>query len=255
MTFSNPPIVEAIFHLVVERDGEFDHETLKDYVNSISEDFPKRRENRLLGGDIQYDPQKTDSITSSLSNVLQGYTVSSDNESSVIQVNSSSFSFSLLNYYEGWDVFYERANKYWQKYIEITSAKRISRLSLRYLNRIKIPFTGGSFDLEDYVEVSPMLSSQSDDWSMAGYFMQIALVSKKYSPSRAILNQALGSPEKNTDQSSMHVPLIFDTEVFQDINVDSHDNIIEYIFTDNLRCFKNDVFFENITEKTKELFQ
>jgi uncharacterized protein (TIGR04255 family) len=255
MTFSNPPIVEAIFHLVVERDGEFNYELLNDYIESISENFPNKKENRLLGGDISFNPQNTSSITSSFNDILQGYTVFSNDGFSVIQANSSSFSFSLLNNYDEWEVFYNRANEYWQKYIDITSAKRVTRLSLRYLNRIKIPFAGEAFALEDYIKLSPMISSGSSDWSMAGYFMQIALVSKNYQPSRAIVNQALGSPENNTGKESQHIPLIFDTEVFQDIDVDSRDKIIEHIFSANLRPFKNHIFFDNITDKTKELFK
>lgn len=70
-----------------------------------------------------------------------------------------------------------------------------------------------------------------------------------------IVNQALGSPENNTDQRSRHLPLIFDTEVFQDIDVDSHDKMIEHTFSDNLRPFKNHIFFDNITDRTKELFK
>lgn len=161
----------------------------------------------------------------------------------------------MLNHYETWENFYGKANEYWQKYVEITSAQRVNRLSLRYLNRIEIPFTGKSFALEDYIKLSPMIPSESSDWSMAGYFMQIALVSKNYQPSKAIVNQVLGSPEDNTDQKLRYISLIFDTEVFQDIDVDSHDNMIEHIFSDNLRPFKNRIFFDTITDKTKELFK
>jgi uncharacterized protein (TIGR04255 family) len=254
MTFSNPPIVEAIFHLVVERDGEFDHETLNNYVTSITEEFPNKQENRLLGGNISFDPSNTDSMTSSINNILQGYTISSSDGSSIIQANSNSFSFSKLNSYETWEAFYGKANQFWLKYLEITSANRVNRLSLRYLNRIKIPFDGVSCTLEDYIKLSPTFSNESNDLAMSGYFMQISLLSKIYQSSKAIVNQTVGLPEIDNNTSSQYLPLIFDIEVFQDTNIDSRSSIIESIFSNDLRRFKNYIFFDNITDKTKELF-
>jgi uncharacterized protein (TIGR04255 family) len=254
MTFSKPPIVEAIFHVVVERDSEFNNETLNDYAKYITEKFPAfdRKEQRSLKSEISVPLDDPHNITSSISNILQGYILASNDNSKVIQANIDNFSFSKLRPYDTWESFYQEANEFWRKYAEITSADRVKRLGLRYLNRIVIPFEGSTFKLQEYIKIFPEVS---DDLSMiiSGYFMQISLVSEEYKPSVAIVNQTVGNIEKNGDKFS--TPLIFDVEVFQDVNLSPQDTLIESIFINNLRPFKNDVFLKGITEKSQEFFK
>jgi uncharacterized protein (TIGR04255 family) len=254
MTFSNPPIVEAIFHVVVERDSDFNNEKLNDYAKYITESYPAfdRQEQRFLKNDISFHADDPHNITSSISNILQGYLLASNDNPRVIQANIDNFSFSKLRPYGTWESFYKEANEFWSKYAEITSVDRVNRLGLRYLNRIVIPFEGRSFKLEEYIKIFPEVS---DDLSMiiSGYFMQISLVSEQYKPSVAVVNQTVGNIEKNGDKFS--TPLIFDVEVFQDVNLSSQDSSIESIFINNLRPFKNDVFLKGITEKAQEFFK
>ena len=257
MTFSNPPIVEAIFHLVVERDGEFERETLNDYAKYITEKFPvfDKKEKRFLKNDISFNLDDPDNITSLVSNNLEGYILSSNDNSKVIQANIDSFSFSKLPPYETWDIFYKEANEFWRKYIEITSVKQVKRLSLRYLNRIAIPSHNKPIKLQDYIKVFPEVS---DDLSMiiSGYFMQVSLACNDYEPSKAIVNQTVGNEVvENSNSDLTFIPLIFDVEVFQDVDLDPQNSSIESIFVDNLRPFKNDVFFNSITDRSREFFK
>jgi uncharacterized protein (TIGR04255 family) len=253
MTFSNPPIVEAIFHVVVERDSDFNNEKLNEYAKYITESFPAfdRKEQRSLTNEILVPIDDPDNTTSSISNILQGYLLAYNDNSKVIQANTDNFSFSKLRPYQTWESFYEEANKFWGKYVDITSVDRVKRLGLRYLNRIEIPLDNKSFRLQDYIKIFPEVS---DDLSVAisGYFMQISLESELYEPSRAIVNQAIGNAG-----NLKSTPLIFDIEVFQDIDLVPQKNFkeIESIFIDNLRAFKNDIFLNGITAKSKELFK
>ncbi len=254
---SNPPIVEAIFHLVVERDSDFDREVLNEYAKYITENFPdfSQEEKRFIKNDVTFKLDDLDNITSSVSNILEGYMLSSNDKAKVIQANTSSFSFSKLQPYETWDIFYKEANIFWGKYFEITSASRVKRLSLRYLNRIMVPSEKKAINLQDYIKICPEVS---DDLSMtiSGYFMQIALDSKTYYPSRAIVNQTVGGEVNgDTNDDSTFIPLIFDIEVFQDVDLYVQDSSIKSIFVDNLRPFKNDIFFKSVTNKSQEFFQ
>ena len=253
MTFSNPPIVEAIFHVVVERDSEFNNETLNDYAKYITERFPDfdQKERRFLKNEILVPIDEPDNATSSISNILQGYLLAHNDNSQVIQANTDNFSFSKLHPYQTWESFYEEAKKFWGEYISITSVDRVKRLGLRYLNRIEVPFDSRSFKLKDYVKIFPEVSD-SLSVAISGYFMQISLDSELYTPSRAIVNQAIGNAG---DPNS--TPLIFDIEVFQDVDFTPQSDYkeIESIFVNNLRPFKNDIFLNGITEKSQELFK
>lgn len=254
MTFSNPPIVEAIFHVVVERDSEFNNETLNDYAKYITEKFPAfdRKEQRFLKNEISFPFDEPHNITSSVSNILQGYSLASNEDAKVIQANTNNFSFSKLHPYATWESFYQEAIQFWEKYAEITSVDRVRRLGLRYLNRIAIPFEGKPVKLQDYIKIFPEVS---DDLSMtiSGYFMQVSLASEVYKPSQAIVNQTVGNIE--TNGGLLSTPLILDIEVFQDVDLNSQDGLIESIFINNLRQFKDDIFLNAITEKSKESFK
>jgi uncharacterized protein (TIGR04255 family) len=253
MTFSNPPIVEAIFHIVVERDSDFNNEKLNDYAKYITATFPAfdRQEQRFLKNDISFHSDDPHNITSSISNILQGYLLASNDNPRVIQANIDNFSFSKLPPYVTWESFYKEANEFWEKYVEITSVDQVKRLGLRYLNRIEIPFDNRSFKLRDYIKIFPEVT---DDLSVtiSGHFMQMSLDSELYKPSRAIVNQAVGNVG---DLKS--TTLIFDVEVFQDIDLTPQNNSkeIESIFINNLRIFKNSIFLNSITEKSQELFK
>ena len=84
--------------------------------------------------------------------------------------------------------------------------------------------------------------------------MQLVLSHTQYQPSRAIINQTIGQM-LNNDEGNKAYPLIFDIDVFQEVNLSPDDEAIKNIFEANLKCFREDIFFNSITEKTKELFQ
>jgi len=46
-----------------------------------------------------------------------------------------------------------------------------------------------------------------------------------------------------------------DIDVFQEVNLSPDDEEIKNIFEANLKCFREDIFFKSITEKTEELFR
>ncbi len=254
MKLSKPPIVEAILHVVVEREGEFDYEKLNEYASYITENFPtfNGEERRFLKNEISFRTDDPHNINSSISNVLQGHRLTSDDSTKVIQSDVDNFSFSKLCPYETWESFHKEASEFFADYVEVTSASRVKRLGLRYLNSISIPFNGNPLKLQDYIKIFPEVS---DDLSMSisGYFMQISLSSERYKPSMAIVNQTIGNMESKDGQK--YVPLIFDIEVFQDVNLDTQDISIKSIFINNLRPFKNDIFLNGITEKTQELLK
>ena len=84
--------------------------------------------------------------------------------------------------------------------------------------------------------------------------MQLVLSHTEYQPSRAIINQTIGQMVEN-DESKKAYPLILDIDVFQEVNLSPDDEEIKNIFEANLKCFREDIFFKSITEKTEELFR
>ena len=65
----------------------------------------------------------------------------------------------------------------------------------------------------------------------------------------AIINETIENVS-----NSQRLPLIFDIDVFREVNIVENKQEIWATF-DQLRDFKNEIFFNSITDKTRELFK
>ncbi len=253
MTFPKPPIIEAMFYVGVELDSSFTVSMLDSYRDSITDQFP--RAELLVSKTIPFNFVNIDPIPEEEKLKEHGYRLWDLNNKKVVNVNIDNFSFSQLEPYSEWDSFFSESYNLWEKYIELTNVNKISQLSLRYLNRILIPFSEGySFLLEDYIQIFPQLPEKLS-MSISQYVMQVSFFSEKYTPSQSVIRQA--SSEIFTDENHQDfVPIIFDIQVYQNVDLDSKDaNSIKEIFSSNLRKFKNDIFYQSITEKSRGLFK
>lgn len=257
MRFLNPPITEAIFDIIVNLRDDFNYEELLTFQEDIKESFPNIQKRMALQGGFEFNLEKPEEINPqlfSISNQPEGYIFVSNDQKRIIQAKLEGFTFSKLKPYQSWKDFYGEAYQLWQKYVEITSPLKVVRLALRYVNKIIIPIPEeGGIELKQYIKTLPEIPS---DLSVAieSYFMQLVLSHTQYQPSRAIINQTIGQMLEN-DEGNKAYPLIFDIDVFQEVNLSPNDKEIKNIFEANLKCFREDIFFNSITEKTKELFQ
>jgi len=128
--------------------------------------------------------------------------------------------------------------------IYITNPVRITRIALRYINRIEIPLPMNDF--KEYVLTTPEIAPKLPQ-ALNHFFMQLEIPNPEL-PAIALITQTMGKPTGN-----QRLPLILDIDVFNEIDFINSDEEMWKEF-EKLRKFKNDVFFNSITEKTKELF-
>lgn len=256
MRFPNPPITEAIFDITVNLRDDFHYEELLIFQEDIKESFPNIQKKIALQGGFELNLEKPEEINPqllSMSDQPEGYVFISNDQEKIIQAKLQGFTFSKLKPYQSWKDFYGEAYQLWRKYVEITSPFKVVRLGLRYVNQINIPLpVEGGIELRHYIKILPEIQS---DLSVAidGYFMQLVLNHTQYQPSRAIINQTIGQIIEIKDSNKAY-PLIFDIDVFQEVDLSPDDEEIKNIFESNLKCFREDIFYKSITEKTKELF-
>ncbi|MFQ4142420.1 TIGR04255 family protein [Chlorogloeopsis sp. ULAP02] len=255
MRFPNPPITEAIFDITVNLRDSFNHEILLNFHEEVKEAFPNIQKRMAFQGGLELKVDDIDEINPQLlpiSNKPEGYIFISQDQKRIIQARLNGFTFSRLKPYESWESFYREAYQLWEKYAQLVSPVKVTRLALRYINQILIPATG-TIELKDYIRTVPEISN---DLSviMEDYFMQILVVHPDYRPSRAIINQTIGQVTEN-EKGERVVPLIFDIDVFQQVNLHHDDEEIKKIFELNLRSFRDEIFFKSINDKTKELFK
>ncbi|MDJ0619333.1 MAG: TIGR04255 family protein [Calothrix sp. MO_192.B10] len=259
MRFPNPPITEAVFDIRVKLREDFNYEELLEFQNKVKESYPTKKEIRGIKGGIQVNletPAKIHPNILSVSNDIEGYVFISNDDKKLIQAKLQGFTFSQLRPYQGWDKFSDEAYQLWEKYAQTTLPLKVVRLALRYVNQIMIPVTQEEkIELSNYIKTFPEVSNDLSDLSIESYFMRLVLNSKDYEPSRAIINQTIGQLTKNNENQEF-LPLIFDIDVFQEVDIlPNNINLIKTIFEDNFKKFRDDIFFNSITEETRELFK
>ncbi|MBZ8181379.1 TIGR04255 family protein [Oscillatoria salina] len=275
--FSNPPIIESIIDIRVNLTKDT---ALSDFVkiheNIISE-FPERRITMNLTGNFAINLEKfkidnldvldvtKDLVTEKIeeteqnnipeylnfssANKQDGFLFISNDKKRFLEVGLNGFTFSRIAPYTNWSDFYSEAFELWNQYIHITKSGEITRLGLRYINRIKIPFEP-PVNLGDYLRIIPEIPNDVSV-VLSEYFMKLVLFDTNYPKSQAILTQAV---EEGNEKDI--IPLILDIDVFQKKKTNLVDTSkIKKIFQEELREFRNKVFFGSITERTKELFR
>lgn len=160
----------------------------------------------------------------------------------VIQATVNGFTFSRLPPYEDWDKLKEEAERTWNIYSAHVRPETITRVAVRYINKLVLP--GPVIELDHYLRYVPKVPKVLPQ-VLDAYLSQI-VVHDPHGGLTAIVIQS--SPPSPTEVSP-----ILDIDVFRERVFADADEAWDAI--DRLRNFKNQVFFDCITEKTAKLFE
>jgi uncharacterized protein (TIGR04255 family) len=244
--FKNAPITEAIFDIRAELPKNITLENLAAIQERIKTEFPKKKNRYFLEGQFQFEALKDPAIVQS-SRKIDGHLFLTNDEKMIVQARLDGFTFNKLKPYSDWQDFGSKAKSMWMLYASLIQPEHVTRVSLRYVNRIELPFPFKDF--KEYIltvpEVAPGLPQRIE-----GYFLQLVMPDSEIGAT-AIINQTIDS--QNT--STVAVPIIFDIDVVKNVrlppeNFKQIDGILE-----QLREFKDRIFFNSLTEKAKELFR
>lgn len=243
ITFLNPPITEALLDIRVNLPQETTLETLLSFQSEIKEHFPNKKERHM--GTFQIKTGAAPEVLASADRT-DGYMFYASDNKKIVQARLDGFTFNKLKPYSKWEVFSQEAKYLWEHYVEVAKPINIVRLALRYINRIEIPLPFGDF--KEYILTAPEIAPVIPQ-GLAQFFMQLVIPNADIQAT-AVVTETI----EKTDDKSKVLPLIFDIDVSRNLILDSKSDEIWNIM-DNLRNFKNQIFMNSITEKTKELFK
>jgi uncharacterized protein (TIGR04255 family) len=241
-TFPNAPIIEAAADFLVEFDPPLKQDALSRFGESAKGRFPISRERRSFTTSVEIKEEEP--IFRNNENRFLAF--SSLDEKYLAQVRRDGFGFSRLRPYISWTDFADNSLSSWQIYRDTFSAERISRISLRYANRIDLP-NPASF--EEYfrtkIQIAPEIPQEASDamFSFAvtqrdtGDIGKIVSFVNPISTTRDVLSVSL-----IVEASRQHIEGYLDNEQIRKA-------------LEDLRDLKNLLFFCSITEKTKGMFR
>jgi uncharacterized protein (TIGR04255 family) len=240
--FPRAPITEAVLELKTKNPPEMTLETLSSIYEDIHDTYPTKTARISFRAGFKIEEGKSPAIFEPTGDLI-GYSFTSSDGKQIIQALTHGFVFSRLNPYERWDTFRDEARKLWRHYKNRANPQGITRIGLRYINRIQIPLP--ITDFKDYVltipEIAPGISQ-----SLSNFFMRLEIPQEL--PTMAIIMQTM---EPVTSDNKL--PLIFDIDVVREMTIESDDEAWECF--ENLRDLKNNIFSRSLTEKSKDLFR
>jgi uncharacterized protein (TIGR04255 family) len=241
--FPNAPITEAVLDIFVRMPENANLDILEKYHDKIKDRFPDKQERRFFKGKVSLFHDKPG--FGDASGGIDGYLFKSTKENKVVQSRKDGFTFNKLKPYEKWALFKPEAKEFWDLYLNLVKPERINKLGLRYINRIELPLPFDDF--KEYIltrpEIAPNLPQNIN------HFLLRIVISKPEIKAVSIVILTIEEPTKENK-----LPLIIDISVVHESNYSVENPNIWDIF-ENLREFKNEVFFNSITDKTKEFFR
>jgi len=242
--FPNAPITEAVIEIKAQLPEETTLKSLESFHDRIKNRFPEKQEQRFLKAAFKLS-QKDKLSSLPTKTGTQGYLFRSLKEKKVVQSKIDGFAFNKLKPYENWELFRSEGRELWELYSEIVNPIKVIRIGLRYINRIEVPLPFKDFS--EYLLTNPQIAPQLPQ-AVSHFFMRLE-VSNPDIEATAIITQAMDKPTK-----TKRLPLILDIDVFR---ITEYVEKTEEMWKDfeKLRDFKNDIFFNSVTEKAKELFR
>ena len=240
--FPKAPIVEAIIG--------FEMGYLDDLVSS-AKSFHSQIANRYPSIEFQQE-NRTRSVSgpepgsSGSSAEPSGVLFRSEDELWAVHLTRRFFNVHRLKPYEGWESFKAEAETLWKFFQDCFDPETVTRINLRYLNRIDLPLRFHDFSeyFRTYLELAPAI-----DTGLSSFLLRFALNDPAISADALV---TLTFEPATTGEST--IPVVFDIDVFRRGDFGLGAEAI-WGTASQLREYKDRIFFESLTEKAKELFR
>lgn len=234
------PAIEAIIDIRAHSTQMFDEGPLREELEKVLVGYEFKNAHREFAHEVKLPAPKEKPEATLKDLGFKGVRYGSADEKRVAQFNRDGFVFSWLAPYPDWDTFVEEAFSLWSYYKKIAKPEVISRIGLRYINKIKL--AGDKIDLNDYT-VPPIDTPRGLDIPMSNFLHQNTLTVPDTSYS---INLIRTIQVKN---ETPPIPeLIIDIDVFTMRGEAVNDKATRTALTE-MRWLKNKAFFGSITEK------
>lgn len=243
-TLRNAPITEAVIDIRAKLRPDIDATTIDPMHGSIKEQYPERHEQKISGAQFEIKAGETGEIKP-LEVKINGYRYISSDKRQIVQARLDGFTFSRLHPYIKWEDLRNEAHRLWTLYRDITSPESITRVAVRYINNLNIPMP--IEDYSDYLTAPPIVPEELPQG--VGSFLTRVVIHESSIDAHAIITQAL---DRIVDPKV--APVILDIDVFKR-KTEGIEEKDAWETLEELRKFKNKIFFSSISNKLKEMYE
>ena len=226
----NAPIVEALIDLRVNVQPEFDAGEFLKLSKELSDRYPKFKPRKLITGAVGLHAGKP-FVQPPEDKGIHGYIFQSTDDKEIAQFRKDGFTFSRLHPYTEWENIFSEASRLWNLFCSKTPVDMITRIAVRYINRLDLPLPMNDF--AEYLTAPPKVP-KSLPQALSQFLTKIVFQEADIT---ANVIQTLDKSHKPD-----HVGIILDIDVFK-MNSDGFDKETVLSQFGQLRTFKNRIFF------------
>jgi uncharacterized protein (TIGR04255 family) len=241
--FANAPITEALLDIRATLPSGVTLGTLATFQAGLESRFPNRRERRAWEGMVQLGPGGAVE-TRQKAMGPDGYLFTSADGRQIVQARLDGFTFNRLRPYVSWEALRDEAREHWDRYRQVARPEGVSRIALRYINRVDIPLAAADF--KQYIRTAPEIAPGLPQ-GLAGFLMRLVVPMERFEAT-AIMTETMEAPKDD------RLPFILDIDVVMEKSFSPDGGEMWQAF-ERLRDCKNTVFFESVTKAAKELFR
>ena len=239
--YSKTPITESVIHLSVV--GRATPEDLQKLVKRFAKDYPQQEP--LTAINIAID---TTGGPATVTQHLQGYRVTSTDQTDIILVFPDGVAAARLAPYPGWEHLRERAHTAWEEWRRSIKHSTLKRIGIRYVNQIDVPIKGAvGLDIEAYLRFTPCVPEFSKQ-PLNGFMVQVTRPTDVEHWNVSITSTIM-SPPPLID----HVSMLLDIDVFRSEQIPGREADL-WTHIDTVRPLKNEIFEACITDEARKLF-
>ena len=242
--YKHPPITEAVIGI------NFSSPIKQADISSVNKKFHKHYPDHqaFSNFDVAFGLpiDQTNKTTTNIDKKEDGHRRSTADMTQLLLLWPSSFTLSQLAPYPGWDNFFERFVRDWSTWKRTVGFQTISRIGVRYINRIDIPVAGPIIKHEEFLNVYPKVPDSLDP--ILAYAVQVVSGLKDIDCLLKINSAVVPSPILD------HASFVIDLDISKEINPPQSDNDV-YDLLNKIRLKKNVVFEACISSRARELFQ
>lgn len=236
--YKRPPIVEAAIEVKFE--SELEPEALAALVDFVSQDFPNKTERH------HYKIDASNPMQPRISSVSPRTSLTDEEACRTIFLSSTTYLFGQKPPYNGWDKYCQWVSVYLDKLLKKSPFRKVSRIGMRYVNRIDIPTNDSLIYESEYLNIFITLPDYFPPFENYGINMNVA---------DSVLNGFISiRTGLATSPLLDHAALLLDIDVYKDKELPVRaDRIMELLHLMNGRAVA--AFEQSITDKTRDLFR
>ncbi len=237
------PIVEAVIDWRAKLAPEFDVMRLLAASEKLDSGYALLDEQREFHQTIEQKPGTEPKHTFGFAGV-RGYRFRSTDALHFATLKHDGFSFSRLKPYTNWRSVFNEAVRLWGIYRDLAEPEEVSRIAVRYINRILLPIPVTDFG--KYLTAPP--SAPPGAPQLMTSLLYRVVVHEPEDGVSANISQVIEGYQPGS------VPLILDIDAFIMKNMDPYGFDFATQF-ESLRRMKNRIFFATLTPTAIQMFK